>query len=80
MQKLLDAIAAKRDRLNRLRPLSPETLGNLEHYYEITYSSNAIEGNTLTPVETALVIEQGITIAGNRSRESTATPNRRQST
>ena len=66
MQKLLDAIAAKRDRFDRLRPLSPEALRNLEHYYdlELTYSSNAIEGNTLTPVETTLVIEQGITIAG----------------
>jgi len=49
MQTLLEAIAAKRDRLDRLRPLSPEALGNLEHYYdlEITYSSNAIEGNML---------------------------------
>ena len=71
MQKLLEAIAAKRDRLDRLRPLSPEALGNLEHYYdlEITYSSNAIEGNTLTPVETTLVIEQGITIAGKPLRD-----------
>ena len=54
-----------------MRPLSPEALGNLEHYYdlEITYSSNAIEGNTLTPVETTLVIEQGITIAGKPLRD-----------
>jgi Fic family protein len=41
-------------------------LRKLEHYYdaEITYTSNAIEGNTLTAVETTLVIEQGITITG----------------
>jgi Fic family protein len=41
-------------------------LAKLEHYYdiEITYTSNAIEGNTLSPVETTLVIEQGVTIAG----------------
>jgi Fic family protein len=31
---------------------------------ELTYSSNAIEGNTLSPVETTLVIEQGVTIGG----------------
>ncbi len=31
---------------------------------ELTYSSNAIEGNTLTHMETALVIEKGISIAG----------------
>ena len=53
-------------RLESLRPLSPEALSRLEHYYdiEITYASNAIEGNTLSPVETTLVIEQGITIGG----------------
>jgi Fic family protein len=62
----LDAIADKRNRLDRLRPFSPEALSKLEHYYdlEITYTSNAIEGNTLSPVETTLVIEQGITISG----------------
>src|SRR5713226_8047967 len=63
---LLDAIADKKNRLDRLRPLPPEALSNLEHYYnlEITYTSNAIEGNTLSPVETTLVIEKGITISG----------------
>ncbi len=63
---LLDAIADKKNQLDRLRPLPPEALSNLEHYYdlEITYTSNAIEGNTLSPVETTLVIEQGVTISG----------------
>src|ERR1700722_5375680 len=63
---LLDAIAEKKDRLDRLRPLPPGALRNLEHYYdvEITYTSNAIEGNTLSAVETTLVIEQGVTIGG----------------
>ena len=63
---LQEQIAAKKAQLDRLRPLSPEALGNLEHYYdvEITYTSNAIEGNTLSPVETTLVIERGVTIGG----------------
>ena len=63
---VLEAIAAKKARLEFLRPLSPEALAKLEHYFdiEITYSSNAIEGNTLSPVETTLVIEQGIAIGG----------------
>jgi len=63
---LLDAIADKKNRLDRRRPLPPEALGNLEHYYdlEITYASNAIEGNTLSAVETTLVIEKGVTIGG----------------
>src|ERR1700690_161524 len=66
MHELLAAIAAKKERLDRLRPISREALANLEHYYdiELTYTSNAIEGNTLSPVETTLVIEQGITIGG----------------
>lgn len=62
----LQAIAEKKEQLDKLRPLSPEALANLEHYYdiEITYTSNAIEGNTLSAVETTLVIEQGVTIGG----------------
>jgi Fic family protein len=57
---------ALRKQLDSLRPLSAEALRNLEHYYdvEITYTSNAIEGNTLSAVETTLVIEQGVTIGG----------------
>jgi Fic family protein len=63
---LLDAIADKKNRLDRLRPLPPEALSNLEHYYdvELTFTSNAIEGNTLSAVETTLVLEQGVTISG----------------
>jgi cell filamentation protein, protein adenylyltransferase len=66
MDELLAAIAAKKARLDRLRPVSPRALANLEHYYdvELTYTSNAIEGNTLSPVETTLVIEKGITVGG----------------
>lgn len=66
MNELLTSIAAKKERLDKLRPLPPTALANLEHYYdvELTYASNAIEGNTLGPVETTLVIEQGLTIGG----------------
>jgi Fic family protein len=66
MNELLTSIAAKKKRLDELRPLSPQALTNFEHYYniELTYTSNAIEGNTLSPVETTLVIEKGITISG----------------
>ncbi len=66
MIDLLAQIAAKKVELDRLRPLSPQGLSNLEHVYdlELTYTSNAIEGNTLTAAETMLVIEKGITIGG----------------
>jgi Fic family protein len=66
LDELSRAIAAKRARLDELRPLAREALAKLEHYYdiELTYTSNAIEGNALSPVETTLVIEQGVTIPG----------------
>jgi hypothetical protein len=59
-------IAAKKAELDRLRPVVGAGLANLEHIHdlELTYTSNAIEGNTLSAAETALVIEQGITIGG----------------
>jgi Fic family protein len=66
MDELLTSIAAKKQRLNELRPLAPKALAALEHYYdiELTYTSNAIEGNTLSAVETMLVLEKGITVGG----------------
>jgi Fic family protein len=66
MDELLASIAAKKRRLDELRPLSGKALAALEHYYdvELTYTSNAIEGNTLTRVETSIVIEKGITVSG----------------
>lgn len=66
MDQILRSIAEKKARLDELRPLPAEALANLEHYFdiELTYTSNAIEGNTLSAVETTLVIEQGVTIGG----------------
>src|SRR5271169_5879393 len=66
MDDLLASIATKKARLDELRPVPPAALANLEHYYhlELTYTSNAIEGNTLSAAETTLVIEKGITIGG----------------
>jgi Fic family protein len=71
MVKFLHEIAAKKAQLDALRPLSAGTLANLEHAYdlELTYTSNAIEGNTLTQIETNLVIEKGITIGGKKLKD-----------
>jgi len=43
----------------------------LKEYYRIgfTYSSNAIEGHTLTETETKVVLEDGLTIAGKPLRD-----------
>lgn len=52
--------------INQNRPLDQVQVKNLREYFKIglTYSSNAIEGNTLTETETKVVIEEGITIGG----------------
>jgi Fic family protein len=71
MDDLLAAIAAKKERLDRLRPLSQAALGALQKFYDVdlTYTSNAIEGNTLTLRETAELIEHGITVGGKPLRD-----------
>ena len=53
-------------KINALRPLSNEALMQVKEYYKIglTYASNALEGNTLSLVETKVVLEDGITIGG----------------
>lgn len=53
-------------KINVLRPLSNEALVQVKEYYKIglTYASNALEGNTLSLVETKVVLEDGITIGG----------------
>lgn len=65
------AIAVKKARLDALRPLRGDSLANLRrvHDLELTWSSNAIEGNTLTALETSLVIEKGITVGGKPLRD-----------
>ena len=59
-------IAAKKTELDRLRPMVGAGLGNLEHIHnlELTYTSNAIEGNTFSAAGRTLVIKKGITIGG----------------
>ena len=53
------------------RPLSQETLKSLREYYRVglTYTSNALEGNSLTESETKVVIEDGLTIEGKPLRD-----------
>jgi Fic family protein len=57
--------------LKSLRPLNETEIRRLreEFMIENTYDSNAIEGNTLTLKETALVLQQGLTIDGKHIRD-----------
>ena len=56
----------KKNEIDSFRPLPPALVKNLEEWFliELTYTSNAIEGNTLTRKETAAVVEKGLTIGG----------------
>jgi Fic family protein len=69
--KLLHTAEELRDRVIALRPFPAETLKSLKEYYRIglTYSSNALEGNSLTESETKIVIEDGLTIEGKPLRD-----------
>ena len=71
MNELLVKTDELQKQINELRPLSRETVLSLKDYYKIglTWSSNAIEGNTLTESETKVVIEDGLTIGGKPLRD-----------
>ena len=60
---LLAIIEEKKKKLQGYRPLTPGEVARLreEFMVDFTYNSNAIEGNTLTLKETAMVLE-GMTI------------------
>lgn len=60
---VLAEIEEKKKQLSGLRPLTPGEVKRLQDEFmvEFTYNSNAIEGNTLTLKETAMVLE-GVTI------------------
>jgi len=69
--RILNRITRSLRELQSHRPLSPSTLARLrdELAVEMTYHSNAIEGNRLTLKETLLVLREGITIKGKNLKE-----------
>ena len=71
MNELLTSIATKKMQLDALRPVSRAALLALQKSYDVdlTYTSNAIEGNALTLRETAELIEHGITVGGKPLRD-----------
>ena len=74
----LQAVDAAKAKLDRQRPLPPNTVSSLREklMLEWTYHSNAIEGNTLTLRETKVVLE-GITVGGKSLREHLEATNHR---
>lgn len=66
MLDILKEINKLQQEIDSFRPLPANTLKQLKEYYRIglTYTSNALEGNSLTETETKVVLEDGITIGG----------------
>src|SRR5258708_31669774 len=67
MDDKLQQLTEKKRQLAKQQPLPPELMQNIEEWLkvELTYTSNAIEGNTLTRIETAEVIERGLSAVIN---------------
>ncbi|KKP80681.1 MAG: Fic/DOC family protein [Candidatus Moranbacteria bacterium GW2011_GWF1_35_5] len=65
-KKIQKRIDEKLTLLNSFRPLPVSAVKKLKEQFEVemTYNSNAIEGNSLTLKETYLVINEGLTIKG----------------
>jgi Fic family protein len=66
-----DRLDEKLSLLNSYRPLPEAAVRKLREQFgiEMTYNSNAIEGNSLTLKETFLVINEGLTIKGKPLRD-----------
>lgn len=70
-QNRLQEIDELKAKIDSFRPLSKDILKQIQEYYRIclTYSSNALEGNSLDLAETKVVIEDGLTINGKSMRD-----------
>lgn len=66
-QELLDKADEYKNIIDKNRPFNSEQLAEVDHYFRIgfTYSSNSIEGNSLSISETKILLEDGNTV-GNR--------------
>lgn len=79
-QKTIQNLEEKLKRLNKLRPLSPSILQKIRDQFgiEMTYNSNAIEGNSLTLKETFWVINEGLTIKGKPLKDHLEAKNHKE--
>lgn len=70
-ENIYSRIIRKREALDKLRPFNQGALHKLQETFrvDITYNSNAIEGNSLSLSETKMVLEEGITVGGKTLKE-----------
>lgn len=79
-ENLKKTLEERLKKLNKLRPISKTLLLKLKERFEVemTYNSNAIEGNTLTLKETYWVIQQGITVKGKSLKDHLEAKNHKE--
>lgn len=73
MRELFKKIEEKKAKVDALRPFDDAHLLNqIRKFYRVglTYSSNALEGNSYTLSETAIVLEDGLTVGGKTITET----------
>lgn len=70
-ESIYGRIVRKKEALDKLRPFNQGALHKLQETFRVdmTYNSNAIEGNSLSLSETKLVLEEGLTIGGKTMKE-----------
>jgi len=70
--EIFDKIDELKTVIDKARPFEGELLNQLKGYYRVglTYSSNALEGNTLTESETKVLLEDGLTVGGKPLRDT----------
>jgi Fic family protein len=68
---LLTKIDTLKAKIDGYRPIEKGLMKQIRDYFRIglTFSSNALEGNSLTETETKIIIEDGITIGGKPLRD-----------
>ena len=68
---MFEKIDQNKARIDALRPLQGNLLQQIRDYYKIglTWSSNALEGNSLTETETKVLLEDGLTVGGKPIRD-----------
>ena len=69
---IYEQVDAMKATIDATRPFEGELLRQLKAYYRVglTWSSNALEGNSLTEVETKVLLEDGLTVGGKPLRDT----------
>ena len=70
--KIIDKVDRYKAAIDELRPFEGHLLNEIKGYFRIglTWSSNALEGNTLTISETKVLLEDGLTVGGKPLRDT----------